>query len=301
LAWRTVYFSFVGTGGVQEIALISTASQFDAAGRGAYIDDITIDVYDGYTQGSVIDLSGHINSGLVDTDGSEVLSIEISGIPTGFTLSDGMNPIAISGGVATVTPAQLLSLELTPTSSYYGKLQLEINATSSELSNGDTASTEDTLIIEILPDFDNPVSILYGGSGNDTMVGTNAAQHIYGGAGSDILTGGGGADTFYWQVEDGNSVSIPVDIITDFSLNGGGADKLDLSGLLQGEENNPIENYFNSITFSGGNTTLQISSNGDGVHDQTIVMEGVNLTTLGPTIPDILDTMITNGQLIVDT
>src|SRR5262249_39274707 len=59
-------------------------------------------------QGAAIPLS--IQAVLTDTDGSETLSITISGVPAGASLSAGVNQ---GGGVWLLTPAQLAGLTLT--------------------------------------------------------------------------------------------------------------------------------------------------------------------------------------------
>ena len=52
-----------------------------------------------------------ITSSLLDTDGSETLSIEITGVPAGATLSAGTDN---GGGSWTLTPAELAGLTITP-------------------------------------------------------------------------------------------------------------------------------------------------------------------------------------------
>ena len=54
-----------------------------------------------------------VASSLTDTDGSETLSVEVSGIPDGATLSltDG-TVISVTDGVASVDPAQLANLQI---------------------------------------------------------------------------------------------------------------------------------------------------------------------------------------------
>ena len=52
-----------------------------------------------------------ITSSLVDTDSSETLSIEITGVPAGATLSAGTDN---GGGSWTLTPAELAGLTITP-------------------------------------------------------------------------------------------------------------------------------------------------------------------------------------------
>jgi len=63
----------------------------------------------------------------------------------------------------------------------------------------------------------------------------------YSGSGDDTLIGGAGDDEFIWMAGDEGTVAEPAhDIVNDFGLGGSdpnGKDVLDLSDLLQGEEN----------------------------------------------------------------
>ena len=70
-----------------------------------------------------------ISSSLVDTDGSETLSIVISGVPTGSTLSAGVNN---GGGNWTLTQGQLTGLSITPASGYNGDFNLGVAATATD-------------------------------------------------------------------------------------------------------------------------------------------------------------------------
>ncbi|WP_420732367.1 hypothetical protein, partial [Hwanghaeella sp. 1Z406] len=48
------------------------------------------------------------------TDDSETLSVEISGIPDGAVLTADGEAVTVTDGVATLTPAQLANLTITP-------------------------------------------------------------------------------------------------------------------------------------------------------------------------------------------
>ncbi|WP_283104899.1 beta strand repeat-containing protein, partial [Shewanella marisflavi] len=149
---------------------------------------------------------------------------------------------------------------------------------------------------------------LHGGSGDDLLLGGMGTDELIGGAGEDILIGGlgddtltGGSgkadsetDTFVWQQGDTGT-----DHITDFNIN---QDKLDLSDLLQGENAGNLENYLH-FTVDNGSTTIEIDANNDGHVDQTIVLDGVDLSYLGTTDGQIINGLLGNdgnGALIVD-
>ncbi|MCG9748070.1 Ig-like domain-containing protein [Shewanella sp. Isolate8] len=149
---------------------------------------------------------------------------------------------------------------------------------------------------------------LHGGSGDDMLLGGHGSDMLIGGAGEDILIGGLGddtltggsgkadseADTFVWQQGDTGT-----DHITDFDIN---QDKLDLSDLLQGENGGNLEDYLH-FTVDNGSTTIEIDANNDGHVDQTIVLDGVDLSHLGTTDGQIINGLLGSeghGALIVD-
>lgn len=78
-----------------------------------------------------LDISGM----LTDTDGSEVLSIAIAGVPAGAALSAGTDN---GDGSWTLAPAQLSGLTITVPDN--GAFTLTVTATATELSNGSTVS-----------------------------------------------------------------------------------------------------------------------------------------------------------------
>lgn len=85
-----------------------------------------------------------ISSALTDTDGSETLSVEISGIPEGVTLSDGQN--TFTGPTASIPTASLGSLQAIPAAGFVGAVVLTVTATATE-ADGDTAQTQQTLTV----------------------------------------------------------------------------------------------------------------------------------------------------------
>jgi len=89
-----------------------------------------------------------ITSSLVDTDGSESLSLTISGVPTGATLSAGTDNL---DGSWTLTPAQVTGLTITPDQDFNGSFDLTVTATATEGANGDQAQTADTLTVIVNP------------------------------------------------------------------------------------------------------------------------------------------------------
>ena len=169
---------------------------------------------------------------------------------------------------------------------------------------------------------DFTVNLLGGTSGNDTITTGSDNDTVSGGPGDDVistglgddiliggkdndtLTGGLGGDTFVWLA--GDETGNPTDTITDFNQSGGvyiplEGDVLDLSALLIGEESGVLTDYLNFAS-DGTDTTITVDANGDGSGtDQTIVLEGVDLTAGGVSQADIISTLVTDGNLTVDT
>ncbi|WOE82449.1 serralysin family metalloprotease [Pseudomonas protegens] len=116
-----------------------------------------------------------------------------------------------------------------------------------------------------------------GGSGNDLLIGNNAANVLKGGAGNDIIYGGGGADKLWGGsgsdtfVFGASSDSKPgaADQIMDFVS---GLDKIDLTGITKGAGLHFVNAFTGAVgdailTTSGGVSTLSVDFSGQGVAD----------------------------------
>ncbi|MDP3815961.1 VCBS domain-containing protein, partial [Pseudomonas sp.] len=140
-----------------------------------------------------------------------------------------------------------------------------------------------------------------GGAGNDKLDGGTGDDILIGGAGDDILFGGSGADSFVWQA--GNTGN---DVIKDLNFSEG--DRIDLSDLLQGEENSSdITQYLRVDTAT---STLLISSTGvlnvDGSNaDVSIKLENggapVNLNPGNLSQSDLVNSLIAGADPLVKT
>ncbi|WP_297897412.1 type I secretion C-terminal target domain-containing protein [Shewanella sp.] len=149
--------------------------------------------------------------------------------------------------------------------------------------------------------------MIYGGAGNDLLMGEGGIDGLRGGDGNDTLIGGlgddvlrgdSGADKFVWRYADADNGT---DHIMDFNAN---QDKLDLSDLLQGETANTLENYLN-FSLDNGSTVIDIDANKDGVFEQHIVLDGVDLYSQYGAIDNagIINGLLGsngNGPLIID-
>ncbi|PMW95010.1 large adhesive protein [Pseudomonas sp. FW215-R2] len=132
--------------------------------------------YDGYklntgAEGTTVKLSS-ISTALTDTDGSETLSIKISGAPVGSVLSDGAGhsfTVTATSGDANVTGWNLGTLTVTPPTYYNGQFNLTVTSTSTEAVGG-SASTTATIPVTVVPAVYNAVVAT---SGDDTFTGTD--------------------------------------------------------------------------------------------------------------------------------
>ncbi|MVV49400.1 type I secretion C-terminal target domain-containing protein, partial [Pseudomonas sp. PB120] len=123
---------------------------------------------------------------------------------------------------------------------------------------------------------DNNNNVINGGLGDDILKGGGGDDLLIGGLGNNTLTGGAGADTFQWLK--GNSGH---DVVTDFTP---GTDKLDLSQLLQGENNTAasLDDYLHfKVTGSGASlvTSIDVSGMAGAAPNQTIDLAGVDLAS----------------------
>ncbi|MCP1473774.1 hypothetical protein ABIA54_002140 [Pseudomonas sp. EB276 TE3739] len=137
--------------------------------------------YDGYklntgAEGTTVKLSA-ISTALTDTDGSETLSVKISGAPVGSVLSDGAGhsfTVTASNGEANVTGWNLGSLTVTPPTYYNGQFNLTVTSTSTEQVGGSASSTA-TIPVTVVPAVYNAVTAT---SGDDTVTGTDGNDII---------------------------------------------------------------------------------------------------------------------------
>ena len=144
-----------------------------------------------------------------------------------------------------------------------------------------------------------------GGAGNDTLVG---------GQGNDVLRGDAGSDVFRWELADQGTTAAPAsDIIMKFDTASAaaGGDVLDLRDLLQGELTasgapGNLGNFLH-FTYSGSDTIVQISTTGAfsggfnaSAVDQSITLQGVNLTSGLASDQLIIQDLLNKSKLLVD-
>ncbi|MDX2288214.1 MAG: type I secretion C-terminal target domain-containing protein, partial [Hyphomicrobiaceae bacterium] len=88
----------------------------------------------------------------VATNGAEVLSVKISGVPEGSIFSSGSNN---GDGSWTIPLAALATLSLTPPLHYAGTMTLTLTAIALELANGDEAQTSVDFTVTVTPEADS--------------------------------------------------------------------------------------------------------------------------------------------------
>ena len=361
LDWKNLKVSFVGDGDTHTLSILTTPTQVHASGRGAAIDDITLAAYQGVTARNTmsgtktdIALANYVSAALVDTDGSETLSLTFAGLPAGAQIIAGSNTYNVSGGSITIQGGELASAVLRIDGAYIGLLDVSVLATATESGGGTPATTAvQTLELHIQPasgvvtatdivdmgqrflagtDSDNTGNTLRGNdgdsdliegyAGNDVLSGRAGNDILVGGAGNDTMTGGTGADTFKWSLADRSTPGTPAaDIITDGSdFNTTAGESLDLRDLLVGELRNGTAggNLDHYLLFekSGSNTVIHISSTGQfsadtagfgaisasnaAKADQTITLNGVDLTSGQTTDLQVIQDLLTRGKLQTD-
>ncbi|MCP9761065.1 hypothetical protein EGI20_17585, partial [Aquitalea sp. S1-19] len=106
-------------------------------------------------------LLSSFSAALKDTDGSESLSLSMSGLPVGAQLKDAAgNTVTVGvGGVVSLNGLNLSSLQFKGPQDWNGSVKLTVTATATESSNGDKESTSQELTVTVLPVTDAPVVV----------------------------------------------------------------------------------------------------------------------------------------------
>ncbi|AZE81572.1 T1SS secreted agglutinin RTX [Pseudomonas orientalis] len=113
-----------------------------------------------------------VTTALTDTDGSETLSVKISGIPAGAVLTDASGHTFTASkttGEVNVTGWDLGTLTIKPPTYYSGQFNLTVTSTSTE-SIGGSATTTAQLPVTVYP---ATYSSITGTSGSDSITGTD--------------------------------------------------------------------------------------------------------------------------------
>lgn len=206
-----------------------------------------------------------INAALLDTDGSETLGISITGVPTGATLSAGINN---GGGNWSLIPAQLAGLTMTPPANYSGVFSLTVTAISSE--NATNASTQATLPVTIVGVADTPLlSVQAATGGEDTSIPLTITS---------ALTDTDGSETLSLLIS-----NVPLGAVLSAGLYKGSGQWSLAPSDLAGLSITPPDNFSGVITLMV--TAISTENNGD---DTTITVP------LNVTVTSVVDTPVVN-------
>ncbi|WP_157359932.1 tandem-95 repeat protein [Caldimonas brevitalea] len=164
LDWRTLSYSFTGTGGAQRLRIVSEATRLHEGGRGTMIDDIALSETTQLNRGSEdsrIPLQG-IAAALADNDGSETMVLTMMGLPIGSVLSDGVRSFTVTEAarVANLSGWNTATLALQPPANFSGVLQLQVQATAIETATGGRATVSKQLAVQVAAVADAPVLTL---------------------------------------------------------------------------------------------------------------------------------------------
>ena len=88
-----------------------------------------------------IALSGAISGALIDTDGSETLSYELTNIPANVQLTLFGAPVTVTAGSVTLSAADIANLALVPAPDFIGTLAITVTAIATEQATGDQVET----------------------------------------------------------------------------------------------------------------------------------------------------------------
>jgi len=132
---------------------------------------------------------------------------------------------------------------------------------------------------------------LYAGAGSDSVDGGTGNDWLEGGAGQDFFTGGSGSDRFVFREGDfGGNTTLTADVLHDFRHNEADKIRLDLvdaNTTLAGTQDfafigtGAFTNVAGQLRYEqiSGNTYVSGDTNGDGIADFMIRLDGLH--TLG--------------------
>lgn len=213
-----------------------------------------------------------IQAALTDLDGSETLSILVSGLPVAAALSAGK---ANADGTWSLTPADLAGLSLTGPAGV--SFTLTVAATATEQS-GVSATVETSLALSFgagsASGAGSGNDTIKAGSGNDTIHGCDGNDVVDAGSGNDVLYDGNGNDTVHGG--DGNDV-----------LTAGAGDDI----LRGGAGNDTVIAGLGHDKYAGGK--------GIDVLDLSAASTGLSIDVAGHTVSGGLDARIYGFESIV--
>ncbi|WP_417825104.1 hypothetical protein, partial [Thalassospira lucentensis] len=263
----------------EEQALDETADTQDDT-----VDDIVEDVVEAAKVADAPDLvagdvsgsedsaiSLNVSAALNDLDGgTETLTIVISGVPDGATLSAGTDN---GDGTWSLSAGQLAGLTITPADDFSGSFDLAVTATSRE-SNGTTASSSSTMTVDVAGVADGATLDVSNASGSeDSAIALSIDTEL---------------------LDDSESLSITISGVPDGASLSAGADNGDgtwslTPEQLEGLTITPADDFSGEINL----TVLVSTTDGD---DTAVLMEELTVDVGGTADAPTLETSDASGS-----
>ncbi len=247
-----------------DLEVTATATEADGDSATSETTSFTVNV-EGVADGPELSVSNgsgledspislEISSALTDTDGSESLSVQVSNVPEGATLSAGVDN---GDGTWTLNPDQLDGLSVTPPSNFSGSFDLEITATTTE-ADGDTAESSASITVDVQGVADSPTLVVTDASGlEDSPIALEISPTLSDTDGSETIS------VTVSNVPDGATLSAGID-------NGDGSWTL-TAEQLDGLSVTPPSNF-------SGSFDLDISATATEADGDSITTESSSLT-----------------------
>ncbi len=246
-----------------------TVTSTDGDDTASVSDTITVDV-EGVADTPTLEVSDASgdegNSVALDidaavTDSSETLSITISGVPSGATLSAGTNN---GDGTWTLTSAQLVGLTIAAASDYSGTFELNVSVQSRD---GDDTATTTAILDVTIEEMVAADEVVWGSDSNDNIETGSGNDTIGSGGGHDTISTNAGNDTIW--AGNGNDVIYAGD--GDDSVTGDGGDDY----IDAGAGNDTVHGGEGENTIYGGSGNNYITGGSDD--DSIYASDGDNI------------------------
>ena len=246
-----------------------TVTSTDGDDTASVSDTVTVDV-EGVADTPTLEVSDASgdegNSVALDidaavTDSSETLSITISGVPSGATLSAGTNN---GDGTWTLTSAQLVGLTIAAASDYSGTFELNVSVQSRD---GDDTATTTAILDVTIEEMVAADEVVWGSGSNDNIETGSGNDTIGSGGGHDTISTNAGNDTIW--AGNGNDVIYAGD--GDDSVTGDGGDDY----IDAGAGNDTVHGGEGENTIYGGSGNNYITGGSDD--DSIYASDGDNI------------------------
>ena len=263
VGWKSYTYTFVAT--TDGTSVVKFVSQ-NTDSLGGVLDNISVSHSESSTTRTYAGYAGYIVSlpslSASITDASEALSLSVSGLKVGDSITDGTHVFTAYDSAHTavdITGWTLSSLGYISETAGTNSLVVTATSTASSAHGSSSASTSETLTVTVDAEssvISNSTSdigtssddlslsatstageYIWGRAGADTITGNSGADHLFGGSGDDKITGGAGDDVvFGGSGKDALIGGLGEDILTG----GTGADIFIWAVDDKGETNSPV-------------------------------------------------------------